>query len=336
MGHRKRRGDLVGRAHRIYGLEPQSIDLTYEGFLERVHPNDRERVRIEVERAYGDHESFAFEHRIVLPSGSARLVHGRGRVDVGEDGRPVRMVGTSQDITDRKQADALREDILSTVSHELRTPLTSVLGFALTLQERWSRIGEGGARLLIEQIVGQAQRLDRLLADLLGVERLRRGILTPRRRPTDVVFLLEQVAALYASAEHPIEVAAEPLVANVDANKFERIVENLLANAVKHTAPGTRIEARLEREGEDLLLSVTDQGPGIPDDLKATVFELFNRGSKMLTGEAGAGIGLALVARFATLHDGRAWVEDGKAGGSSFHVLLPNCVVAEETAAASA
>src|SRR5205085_5904710 len=162
---------------------------------------------------------FAFDHRILLPSGSERLVHGRGHVAVDETGTPVRMVGTGQDITERKQAEALREDILSTVSHELRTPLTSVLGFALTLQERWSRITEQSARMLIEQIVGQAQRLDRLLGDLLDVERLRRGILTPRRRPTDVVFLLEQVAALYASGEHPIQVAAEPVVANVDANK---------------------------------------------------------------------------------------------------------------------
>jgi two-component system OmpR family sensor kinase len=127
-------------------------------------------------------------------------------------------------------------------------------------------------------------------------------------------------------------VLAEPVVANVDANKLERIIENLLANAVKHTAAGTRIEVRLERRGDDLLLGVDDRGTGVPDELKAGVFELFNRGSKMLTSETGAGIGLALVARFAALHDGRAWVEDGREGGSSFRVLLPDCVVAEEPA----
>jgi two-component system OmpR family sensor kinase len=122
-------------------------------------------------------------------------------------------------------------------------------------------------------------------------------------------------------------VSGEPLTANLDAAMIERLVDNLLANAIRHTPPGTTIVVRLERQTEDLLLIVEDDGPGIPDELKASVFEIFNRGAKIMSNERGTGIGLSLVARFAALHGGRAWVEDSPAGGASFQISLPKCLL---------
>jgi signal transduction histidine kinase len=124
-------------------------------------------------------------------------------------------------------------------------------------------------------------------------------------------------------------VVGGPLVAEIDTAKVERIVENLILNAVKHTAPESSIEVRLESEGRDLLLAVEDDGPGVEDQYKEAVFETFNRGPSMLSATPGAGIGLALVARFAAVHGGRSWVEDRPGGGASFRVLLPDCVVGE-------
>jgi two-component system, OmpR family, sensor kinase len=122
----------------------------------------------------------------------------------------------------------------------------------------------------------------------------------------------------------------EPLIANVDAPKVERIVDNLLANAVRHGGPGTPITVRLFADAGDLLLSVEDDGPGIPDGMKDEIFEIFNRGAKAMSSERGAGIGLSLVARFAALHGGRAWVENTSSGGAAFRVFLPACVVRSE------
>jgi signal transduction histidine kinase len=100
----------------------------------------------------------------------------------------------------------------------------------------------------------------------------------------------------------------------------ERIVENLLTNAVKHTPGDSRIWIRVERTDEGALISVEDDGPGIPPEDRMRVFEPFVQGTTMMPG--GVGVGLALVAKFAELHEGRAWVQERAGGGASFRVLL--------------
>jgi two-component system sensor histidine kinase KdpD len=107
---------------------------------------------------------------------------------------------------------------------------------------------------------------------------------------------------------------------------MERIVDNLVVNAAKHTPPEAPIEIRVDARGRDLLLVVEDEGPGIADEYKLEVFETFNRGPKVASMTPGAGIGLALVSRFAAIHGGRTWVEDAPGGGAAFHVLIPDCV----------
>ena len=316
--------------YRIYGLEPQSVEVDYRFFLDRVHPADRALVDEAVRAAAATGAPFSFEHRIMLADGRERFVSAHGRV-ILDDGKLVRMAGTGQDVTDRKQAEVLRDDILATVSHELRTPLTSVLGFALTLKERFTGLG-AEPQLFLSHIVDQAVRLERLLADLLDVERLRRDRVVPRREPTDVRALVERVVAMRDVAGR-VEVSADEVVAEVDAQQVERMVDNLIGNAIRHTPEGTAIAVRLERSGADLLIVVDDEGPGVPDAFRAEIFELFNRGGKMLSSERGTGIGLALVARFAALHGGKAWVESTSSGGASFRVLLPACAVAEPATA---
>jgi PAS domain S-box-containing protein len=308
---------------RMYGLAPQSVPVTYESFLERVHAEDREHVRRRIERAHGDGQPFEVEHRIVLPDGAVRTMHGRGEVILGPAGRPVRMIGTAQDITERQLVDNLRNDILSAVSHELRTPLASILGFSLTLKEKGPGLDGPTVQAMVDHLAQQATKLDRLLSDLLDVDRLRRGLTQVRVRPTDVGALVEQVVGSLRSGRNPIDVDAASVVANVDPPKVERIVENLVANALKYTPPDTRISVRVSSDPKGLLIAVDDEGPGVADELKESVFDLFTRGVDTTSDTAGTGIGLSLVSQFARLHGGRAWVEDNARGGASFRVLLP-------------
>jgi PAS domain S-box-containing protein len=310
--------------YRIYGLEPQSVKLTYDGFLERVHPSDRARVETIVRRAGETRQPFAFEHRVVLPDGRERVVLGRGRVETDELGTPLRMVGTGQDITQQKQIDDLRESILATVSHELRTPLTAILGFALTLQERREQLTEEEITTAAAQIVDQTRRLEALLRDLLDLDRHRRGAAGVAREPTALAPLVERVAAARSTDAARIDLALAPVTATIDRAMVERIVDNLLANALKHTPPDTPVALRLERQGEDVLIMVDDHGPGVPPEHRESIFDLFRRGPAPTA--PGVGVGLAIVAQFAALHGGRAWVEDGDRGGASFRVLLPACV----------
>ena len=310
----------------IFGLEQGTEPLSYDLYLEQVHPDDRARVDETVRQAYADGQPFALEHRVVRPDGSERVVSGRGRV-LFEGDEPVTMVGTAQDVTEQRQVDKLREDILSAVSHELRTPLTSVLGFALTLEQRRSELDPETVDEIVSDIAQAARRLERLLADLLDIERLRLGHTVVRRERIDVGDLVRRVVADYPLDGRLVSITGGPVAANVDGAKLERIVDNLVVNAAKHTPPEGPIEIRVETLGQDLLLVVEDEGPGIADKYKLEVFETFNRGPNVSSMTPGAGIGLALVARFAAIHGGRTWVEDAPGGGASFHVLIPDCVL---------
>ncbi len=308
--------------YRLFSLQPRTVPASYEAFLDLVHPDDHGRLRHAVEQAYEDQRPFLVEYRVTLPDGRIRWLLGRGRVIADAVGRPVRMVGTSQDITDRKRIDELRENILSTVSHELRTPLTSIIGFAVTLKEKSARL-TGEARREIEvHLAEQAEKLDRLLSDLLDLDRLRRGLVRPTFRSTDIGRLVADVVADYPADTHPISVHVEPAVAEVDAPKVERIVENLIANAVKHTPAGTEISARVEPHADGVLIAVDDRGPGVREHDRDAIFEMFNRG-RVVPPQPGTGVGLSLVTQFAALHGGRVWVDANPGGGASFRVHLP-------------
>ena len=316
-------GDRVtwsNELYRIYDLQPERGELNYEAYLSRIHPGDRDRVRSTIAVALEEGHAFEMTHRAVLGDGSERIVQGRGRVILDRAGHPVRMVGTTQDITERERVEQVRENILSAVSHELRTPLTAILGFAITLRERWPTLTDEGREEMIGLVASQATRLERLLNDLLDVDRLRHGRLRVDFEHADLAELVHSVVAGRPDGRQ-IDVQAQSVRASVDPAKFERIVENLIANAERHTPAGSPIEVSVAPDGTGALLRVDDHGPGVPDGEKETIFQAFARGSEVEA--TGVGVGLSLVAQFAALHGGRAWVEDNPGGGASFRVLFP-------------
>jgi signal transduction histidine kinase len=223
-------------------------------------------------------------------------------------------------------ADAMKDTFLRAVSHDLRNPLAAILGVALTLERTRFQLPRPKSIELLEMLVEKARKLDRLLNDLLDLNRLEQGMLEPDRSPTDVRALLVRVVD---EVDHlggwPVEVEASAVTAAIDASKVERIVENLLVNATKHTPPGTPVWVRGLARGRDLELVVADAGPGVPPELAGSVFEPFGQGGP--DDSHGIGIGLSLVTRFAQLHGGQAWVSERTGGGASFHVMLPDAVL---------
>jgi PAS domain S-box-containing protein len=309
--------------YRIFGL-PLGAEVDYASYRRRLHPAERERARRVIEEALESRSTFDITHRIVRPDGSTRWIQGHGKPILDESGRVVRMIGTAHDITERRRLEEVRENILATVSHELRTPLTSITGFALTLRERGDELGPEVRRELLRNLTEQAFKLERLLSDLLDLDRLREGRAELALEEAD----LTEIAARVAAAHGPVEVVGEPVTAFVDRAKIERILVNLVTNAVKHTAPGTRIVVSVSADGDDsALIQVDDEGPGVAEGDRDMIFELFSRSPRDGAEVPGAGVGLALVAQFAALHDGEAWVQDGEGGGASFRVRLPRRTV---------
>jgi signal transduction histidine kinase len=223
-------------------------------------------------------------------------------------------------------ADAMKDTFLRAVSHDLRNPLAAILGVALTLERTKFYLPRDKAMELLDMLVEKARKLDRLLNDLLDLNRLEQGVLEPDRSPTDVRGLLLRVVREVDNLEGwHIQVEASTVMAAIDASKVERIVENLLVNATRHTPPGTPVWVGGVVRGRDLELVVADAGPGVPPELAGSVFEPFSQGGG--DDSRGVGIGLSLVSRFAQLHGGQAWVSERTGGGASFHVLLPGVVL---------
>jgi len=220
--------------------------------------------------------------------------------------------------------DEMKTTFLQAVSHDLRTPLTTVLGSALTLQRRYATLAPSDVTDLLGRLAANARKLSRLLEDLLDLDRLTRGTLTPRWQLVDLGQLVQRVVTEADMPEdHTVIVDAPTLEVAVDAPKVERIVENLLVNAARHTAPGTTIWVRVGAHPGAALLVVEDDGRGVPSDARERIFQPFQHGHTHSSHAPSTGIGLALVAQFAALQGGRAWVQDRPGGGASFRVLLP-------------
>jgi len=221
--------------------------------------------------------------------------------------------------------DDLRRTFLHAVSHELRTPLTSVLGIALTLQRSDVELAGDEEAELVGRLASNARRLDLLLRDLLDLDRLDRGILEPRLEPADVGALVSRmIFDMETLKPRRVHAQTPSVVIPIDPSKVERIVENLLANAVRHTPGDAAIWVGVAQVDDGAVISVEDDGPGVPEELRTRVFEPFQQAADGAAPSPGLGIGLSLVARFAELHRGRVWVEERPGGGASFRVFLPD------------
>lgn len=222
----------------------------------------------------------------------------------------------------RRAVDAHRA-FLSGISHELRTPLTGVLGFARTLKDHDEALSLGARRDVIERLTSNAERLGRLLDDLLDLDRLDRGVLEVHLDDIDLARSVATIVDELDAPEHRILVEASATPVRVDRAKVERILDNLVRNAVRHTPPGTSVWVRVVRGEQDVLLVVEDDGPGMAGDAEG-LFEAFVQGEAAASSASpGTGIGLSLVREFARVHGGEAWYEDRDPTGARFCVRLP-------------
>jgi PAS domain S-box-containing protein len=323
---------------RILGYTPDEWYANPGLWREIVFPEDTDRLDA-IERTGGSAEGV--EYRVRSKDGRIVWLHDKARLISDGSGEPRYWLGVLVDVTDRRRVHELRHELateraevlrlaaadeaktiaLQAVSHDIRTPLAAILGLAATLEDRGHEMSAEDVRDLSSRIVQNSRRLDRIVTDLLDLDRLQRGRLIPRLRPIDLGALVRQlVTRTEAVTERRLQLDTGPVHVQADPTMVERIVDNLIANAVRHTPGDSRIWVRVERTDEGGLVVVEDDGPGVPPPDRERIFEPFAQGES--AGHGGAGVGLALVAKFAELHDGRAWVQERGGGGASFRVLL--------------
>ncbi len=310
-----------------------------------VHPEDRARIgAADAESNTSGTDHFSEEYRMIAKDGRVVWVQDEATL-VQLEGRAPYWQGFLLDVTERKDAevrlaqalavereaaqrlrtlDDMKNTFLQAVSHDLRTPLAAILGLAITLSREDVALPATDARDLATRIADNARRLDRLVTNLLDLDRLSRGITSPYLQPTNVGELAASVVRESGLVDDDrLVLELEPVTASIDAAKVERIVENLVANAARHAPDASRVWVRVWMEDGGVVLAVEDEGDGIDPDIRELVFQPFQQGPDAPRHAPGVGVGLTLVERFASLHDGRAWVEDRDGGGASFRVWLP-------------
>jgi len=219
----------------------------------------------------------------------------------------------------------MKSDFLSTVSHELRTPLTSIMMAAeMLLEEEETRDPQSTRGKLVRNIVKGAARLTSLVADLVNISR--DDEFKPRLE-LDSVAIEDLVAnavgivqPLVAAKRQTIDVNPAPpgTVVRVDRLRFEQVLINLLSNAQRYTPPAGHITVSTRVARSEVIVTVTDSGPGIAPEDKELIFEPFYRGDR-----SGLGLGLAIAKSLVDLHNGRIWVDNSDGRGSEFCVALP-------------
>ena len=322
----------------VLGYTPDEWYADADLWSKIVHPEDNDRNENVDED--GVHSS---EYRMIHKDGSTVWVHDQSSLITDDEGNPRFWQGVLIDVTQQKRTKQLEQDLaveretaqrlrdlddmkntfLQAVSHDLRTPLAAILGLAVTMGRDELEIDPKEAREMSRRIAVNAKKLDRLVNDLLDLDRLSRGIVEPTLRPTDLVELIRNlVGESDLIAERRVNLEVQPVTILVDSAKVERIVENLLANTARHTPRESQLWVRVEPMGSGALIVVEDEGPGVPEADRERIFEPFLQGPSPADHSPGVGVGLTLVARFAELHGGRAWVQDRPGGGASFRVYL--------------
>ena len=266
---------------------------------------------------------------VLNKDGRARWINYAHAPVVTGEGEMEADVVVVRDVTRERQTDELKSDFVASVSHELRTPLTPIKGFLLTLMREDRDFAKERRKEYYKLMLTQAQRLERLIEDLLEVTRLESGAGLVDATPIDAVDLVRQVADRFMAEDaerviHPV-LPDHSVFCRGDWLRVDQVLGNLLSNALRYSAPHEPVEVRLIPQGREVVFEVRDWGPGIPIDEQARIFERFHRLGHYMTREpGGAGLGLYLAKRLVEAMGGRIWVSSRLGAGSVFSFALPS------------
>jgi signal transduction histidine kinase len=260
------------------------------------------------------------EQEWLLPDGTEVLVAARlHRTGLG----PVETVAVSLRAgRGRARLDRERSDLVATVAHELRSPLTGVRGFVHALLNRWDKLNDEQKKLMLTTVASDADRLSRLIAELLDVARIDTGRLQVHPRPCELATLTERVVAAVQHATSrriSLETAAQPRIM-ADPDKVTQVLTNLVENAVRHGEGDVEVTVAMDPvDAGSATVRVTDEGRGIPLELRKTVFTKFWTASS----GGGSGLGLYIVNGLVRAHGGTVTIEDRPGGGAAVTVTWP-------------
>ncbi|HEX6509333.1 MAG TPA: ATP-binding protein [Chloroflexota bacterium] len=272
-----------------------------------------------------------------LPGGSVAILESSATPVIAEDGSRMGGVVTFRDVTMQRSLERQKDDFLSAAAHDLKTPLTTIKGLAQILRRKAERANTPETDGLIDglsRIDMTTSRMTAMINELLDASRIHMGrALDLVRTPTDLAGLIRHLVEeqQHTTELHSIlvEAPSEPVVGDWDAARLERAFTNLLSNAITYSPSGGRVQVTIRIEGELAILTVQDEGLGIPPSDLPHVFERFHRGSNVAGRIPGTGVGLAGARQIVEQHGGTISVESEEGRGTTFTVRLPRHAVSQ-------
>jgi len=329
------------QSYHNFGVNPETFTPGVESLLELMHPDDRAAMVEWIRLTQANEKSGKLEFRIPLPDGTVRVLEGRGMLLFDKNKKPIRMIGTNQDITDRKR---LENDIiaekkkaedskkvmarfLGIAAHELRTPVTT-LSLFLELSQRQLDKGEPVNAATLSRLRGSADHLKDLVAELLDISRLERGFVILKPENKDIVPLilncLESFKIIAPKRRFSFFSSEEKIELTFDSMRINQVLSNLLDNAVKYTPEESPIEVRVDANPNFVRVAVIDYGPGITKEHQQDLFSEFSRGNSNETiRTCGLGLGLSVCRGIINLHGGKMGLFSEDGSGSTFYFELP-------------
>ncbi|MCK9394703.1 MAG: ATP-binding protein [Methylobacter sp.] len=347
--------------YQLIEIDKNQFGATYQAFLNAIHPEDRDAVNEAYSRSLQTHEPYQITHRLLMPDGRVKYVTERCASYFGADGKPIRSVGTVQDVTELKcaelalkclndeleqrvqqrtelllkakeeadRANSAKSEFLSRMSHELRTPMNAIMGFAQLLEtDRETPLTPDQADN-INEILHAGQHLLELINEVLDLARIETGRVELSLEPVEVPSLIGECTALLQpltvgrQIELKLDVDGIGTV-QADRLRLRQILLNLLSNAVKYNRDKGSVLISCQSAAEDRVrIAVRDSGRGIPADALLRLFKPFERIESAYDGIEGSGIGLALSKRLVEAMGGSIGVESVAGAGSTFWIELP-------------
>lgn len=235
-----------------------------------------------------------------------------------------RMLATEQAVVaDLSEIDSWKTTFLRAVSHDLRAPLSTIHGMLTLVQDRGSHLSDEQRDDLVSRSIAAAERSQRLVDDLLDLERIQAGEIEPRLETTPLDRLVRECLETLDLHGRELDVDLRDVTVDVEPGKVERIVTNLVGNAVRHTPAGTHVRVCVHEDAGAAVLVVEDDGPGLPEDVRDSLFDAYRGSGAGHAGSGSVGLGLHLVRRFTELQGGSVSATDRPGGGARFEVRFP-------------
>lgn len=318
------------RAWEMIGYPPQDAAQSLHRWQSVLAPQARHQLISALRGVIQSQQgTFAEETRLTHQTGHSIPVLLRGIVQRDEDGKALRASGTMQDLTEAKRVEQLKSQFVSTVSHELRTPLTSISGaLAIVNSGSLGPVPEAMQRML-EIAQDNSQRLNLLINDLLDMEKLAAGKMQFEMRPCALTELIDEALtanqAFAASRDVSLQRQGDCACwVRVDSMRLHQILNNYLSNAIKFSPAESVVTVETERDGDQVTISVIDQGEGIPLAFQEQIFSKFAQAdSSDRRQQAGTGLGLAITRELAQQMDGEVGFSSLPGHGATFWLRLP-------------